>query len=198
VAEATGRRAGRKISCRASTSGQVQHPAASDLGGLRRHGGAGPHDRAEALALKPDASSSPTARATPQVPYAAETTRNLMGKCDLRHLPRQPDHRPRARRHDRKLKFGHHGANQPVKDLHTNKVEITSQNHNFVVDLESLKHSSTPARSRSPPEPERPDRRGIRHKELRSSASSTTRRRARPHDAGYLFKRFVEMMERNG
>jgi len=41
----------------------------------------------------------------------------------------------------RKLKFGHHGGNQPVKDLATGKVEITSQNHNFVVDLESLKAS---------------------------------------------------------
>ncbi len=37
-----------------------------------------------------------------------------------------------------KLKFGHHGGNQPVKDLATGKVEITSQNHNFAVDAASL------------------------------------------------------------
>jgi carbamoyl-phosphate synthase small subunit len=37
-----------------------------------------------------------------------------------------------------KLKFGHHGSNQPVKDLATGKVEITSQNHNFAVDAASL------------------------------------------------------------
>ncbi len=37
-----------------------------------------------------------------------------------------------------KLKFGHHGGNQPVKDLTTGKVEITAQNHGFVVDLDSL------------------------------------------------------------
>ena len=37
-----------------------------------------------------------------------------------------------------KLKFGHRGANQPVKNLLTGKVEITSQNHGFVVDIESL------------------------------------------------------------
>jgi carbamoyl-phosphate synthase small subunit len=37
-----------------------------------------------------------------------------------------------------KLKFGHHGCNQPVKDLATGKVEITSQNHNFSVDPGSL------------------------------------------------------------
>ena len=37
-----------------------------------------------------------------------------------------------------KLKFGHRGGNQPVKDLQTGKVEITSQNHGFAVDPESL------------------------------------------------------------
>ena len=37
-----------------------------------------------------------------------------------------------------KLKFGHRGMNQPVKDLATGKVEITTQNHGFCVDLESL------------------------------------------------------------
>jgi carbamoyl-phosphate synthase small subunit len=37
-----------------------------------------------------------------------------------------------------KLKFGHRGANQPVKDLETGKVEITSQNHGFAVDPKSL------------------------------------------------------------
>lgn len=37
-----------------------------------------------------------------------------------------------------KLKFGHHGGNHPVKDLLTNKVEITSQNHNYCVDIKSL------------------------------------------------------------
>ncbi len=38
-----------------------------------------------------------------------------------------------------KLKFGHHGGNQPVKDLTTGKVEITSQNHGFAVDMDSFK-----------------------------------------------------------
>ncbi len=37
-----------------------------------------------------------------------------------------------------KLKFGHHGGNHPVKDLSTGRVEITSQNHNYCVDIESL------------------------------------------------------------
>ena len=37
-----------------------------------------------------------------------------------------------------KMHLGHHGANHPIKDLTTNKVEITSQNHGFVVDKDSL------------------------------------------------------------
>ena len=38
-----------------------------------------------------------------------------------------------------KLKFGHHGANHPVKHLETGKIEITSQNHGFCIDIDSLK-----------------------------------------------------------
>jgi carbamoyl-phosphate synthase small subunit len=37
-----------------------------------------------------------------------------------------------------KLPFGHHGGNHPVKDLTTNRIEITSQNHNFAVDADSF------------------------------------------------------------
>ncbi len=37
-----------------------------------------------------------------------------------------------------KLKFGHHGCNQPVKDLDTGKIEISSQNHNYAVDPDTL------------------------------------------------------------
>ena len=40
-----------------------------------------------------------------------------------------------------KLKFGHRGGNHPVKDLITGKIEMTSQNHSYAVDLESLKHT---------------------------------------------------------
>ena len=42
-----------------------------------------------------------------------------------------------------KLKFGHHGGNHPVKDLSTGRVEITSQNHNYCVDIESVKGQIT-------------------------------------------------------
>ena len=65
------------------------------------------------------------------------TCRQLVdaGRADVRHLPRPPD--AGARRSAAttfKLKFGHRGANHPVKDLASGKVEITSQNHGFAVD----------------------------------------------------------------
>ena len=46
-----------------------------------------------------------------------------------------------------KLKFGHHGANHPVMDLTTGKVEITSQNHGFAVDVDSLRGRRRAART---------------------------------------------------
>ena len=54
------------------------------------------------------------------------------------HLSRAPDPRAGPGRRTYKLKFGHHGANHPVQDLSTKKVDITSQNHSFAVDPESL------------------------------------------------------------
>ena len=72
-----------------------------------------------------------------------------------------------------KLKFGHHGANHPVMDLGTRKVEITSQNHGFAVDVDSLEgQGGADAR-----QPERQDRRGHAPRQrCRCSACSTTPR----------------------
>ena len=59
--------------------------------------------------------------------------------ADLRHLPRPPDARHRASAaRTMKMHQGHHGANHPVKDLTTGKVEITSMNHGFAVDRARL------------------------------------------------------------
>ena len=92
-----------------------------------------------------------------------------------------------------KLKFGHHGGNQPVKDLTTGKVEITAQNHGFAVDAESLD-----------------GRAEVTHLNLNDktveglvvkgqptfSVQYHPEASPGPHDARYLFRRFVEMMER--
>jgi carbamoyl-phosphate synthase small subunit len=94
-----------------------------------------------------------------------------------------------------KLKFGHRGANQPVKDLLSGRVEITSQNHGFAVDLESI------------PDPEVElthfnlndgTLEGLRHPKLRAfSVQYHPEASPGPHDADYLFEQFLEMVEKD-
>ena len=93
-----------------------------------------------------------------------------------------------------KLKFGHRGANQPVKDLTTGKVEITSQNHGFCVDMDSLNsdeveltHVNLNDNSVE----------GMRHKKWPVfSVQHHPEHAPGPHDSIYLFDRFVDMMEK--
>jgi carbamoyl-phosphate synthase small subunit len=91
-----------------------------------------------------------------------------------------------------KMKFGHHGANHPVKDLDTGRVSITSQNHGFAVDPDSLPVTLRPT-----------------HVSLFDGTLQGLARTDRPafcfqghpeaspgpHDIGYLFDRFVALME---
>ena len=91
-----------------------------------------------------------------------------------------------------KMKFGHHGANHPVKDLDTGKVVITSQNHGFAVDPATLPPTLRPT-----------------HVSLFDGSLQGLARTDRPafcfqghpeaspgpHDVGYLFDRFVKLME---
>ncbi len=93
-----------------------------------------------ALALAPDAfflSNGPGDPAA--VPQAADTVRALLGQRPIFGICL--GHQILALAlgaKTYKLKFGHRGANQPVKDLKTGRVEITTQNHGFCVDLETL------------------------------------------------------------
>ncbi|MDE2511673.1 MAG: glutamine-hydrolyzing carbamoyl-phosphate synthase small subunit [Elusimicrobia bacterium] len=93
-----------------------------------------------------------------------------------------------------KLKFGHHGSNQPVKDLETGKIEITSQNHGFCVDLESLpKDIRTTHVNLNDGTSE-----GMAHSTLPVfSVQHHPEASAGPHDSRYLFERFrLKMTQR--
>jgi carbamoyl-phosphate synthase small subunit len=93
-----------------------------------------------------------------------------------------------------KLKFGHRGANQPVKDLATGKVEITCQNHGFCVDIESL---SDPQIELSHVNLNDQTLEGLVHKKIPLfSVQYHPEASPGPHDASYLFDRFVELMRK--
>ncbi|MGD8982679.1 MAG: glutamine-hydrolyzing carbamoyl-phosphate synthase small subunit, partial [Desulfobacteraceae bacterium] len=93
-----------------------------------------------------------------------------------------------------KLKFGHRGANQPVKDLSTGKVEITSQNHGFCVDMESL---NDPDVELSHINLNDNTLEGLVHKKIPLfSVQYHPEASPGPHDATYLFDRFMEMMSK--
>jgi carbamoyl-phosphate synthase small subunit len=92
-----------------------------------------------------------------------------------------------------KLKFGHRGLNQPVKDLTTGRIEVTTQNHGFCVDLESLKGKATMSHVHLNDGTSE----GIEHPETGAfSVQYHPEASAGPHDARYLFARFVERMDK--
>jgi carbamoyl-phosphate synthase small subunit len=93
-----------------------------------------------------------------------------------------------------KMKFGHHGANHPVQDVDTGRVMITSQNHGFTIDSDSL-----------------PENARVTHKSLFDGSLQGFERRDKPafcfqghpeaspgpHDVDYLFDRFVTMVDQH-
>ena len=94
-----------------------------------------------------------------------------------------------------KMHLGHRGSNQPVKDIETGKVEITSQNHGFVVDRDSLPDGVTETHTSlfdGSLEGIRVDGKPIFSVQYHPEASPG------PQDSHYLFERFVKMMEEAG
>ena len=93
-----------------------------------------------------------------------------------------------------KLPFGNHGSNLPVMDMSTRKVEITSQNHGFAVDLDSLGDAACLGHVNLNDQTVE----GINHCSLPIfSVQHHPEASPGPHDSQYLFGRFVEMMEKH-
>ncbi len=91
-----------------------------------------------------------------------------------------------------KLKFGHRGGNQPVKDLTTGKVEISSQNHGFCVDMKSLNEEEVELTHINLNDN---SCEGMRHKKYPAfSVQYHPEHAPGPHDSLYLFDRFINMM----
>ena len=92
-----------------------------------------------------------------------------------------------------KLKFGHRGGNQPVKNLRTGTVEITAQNHGFAVDPDSLKESSVEFTHVNLNDQ---TLEGLRHRSIPAfSVQYHPEASPGPHDANYLFEDFARMMD---
>jgi len=91
-----------------------------------------------------------------------------------------------------KLKFGHRGLNQPVKDLATGRIEVTTQNHGFCVDLASLAGKCELTHVHLNDD----TCEGISHPETGAfSVQYHPEASAGPHDARYLFRRFIDRIE---
>jgi carbamoyl-phosphate synthase small subunit len=91
-----------------------------------------------------------------------------------------------------KLKFGHRGANHPVKNLRTKKIEITSQNHGFCVDLESLKDKDVELTHINLNDQ---TLEGFRCKSIPAfCVQYHPEASPGPHDSNYLFQSFIDLM----
>ncbi len=151
----------------------------------------------EVLSQKPDGVFLSNGPGDPApVNYAIETVKNLLGKVPIFGICLGHQILSLALGGKTyKLKFGHRGANQPVKNLRTSKIEITSQNHGFCVDMDSLKkrgieltHVNLNDNTVE----------GIRCKELGAfSVQYHPEASPGPHDSAYLFAEFIKLMAGN-
>ncbi len=127
------------------------------------------------------------------LPYIVETVRQLLGRepifgiCLGHQILGQA-----AGGRTEKLKFGHHGINQPVKNCRSGRIEITSQNHGFVV----LPETVTRARETILGNLNDNTSEGIRYPAFAAfSVQHHPEAAPGPHDAGYLFDEFIRLMD---
>jgi carbamoyl-phosphate synthase small subunit len=147
----------------------------------------------EVLALKPDGVFLSNGPGDPEpLTYAIDTIRGVLGKTPVFGICLGHQLLSLAcGAKTFKLKFGHRGANQPVQNLATGKVEITSQNHGFAVAEDSLPatlavtHLNLNDRTIE----------GVRHKEFPAfSVQYHPEASAGPHDSSYLFEEFGNLI----
>lgn len=126
------------------------------------------------------------------ITYGVETAKKLIGKKPLFGICMGHQILGLALGTDvYKLKFGHHGGNHPVMDIATGKVEITSQNHNYCVDIKSLGGQVELTHKNLYDGTEE----GMIHKELPIfSVQYHPEASPGPEDAQYIFRRFREMI----
>jgi carbamoyl-phosphate synthase small subunit len=149
---------------------------------------------AEVLAMEPDGvflSNGPGDPAA--LAYAVETVRGLLGKRPIFGICLGHQLLARALGGSTyKLKFGHRGVNQPVVDLTTGRVEITTQNHGFAVDLHSLAGKAETTHLHLNDRTSE----GLSVPALGAfSVQYHPEAAAGPHDSLYLFERFTAMMD---
>jgi carbamoyl-phosphate synthase small subunit len=145
------------------------------------------------------------------VPYAVDTVKQLLGWKPL--LGICLGHQILGLSlglHTHKLTFGHHGANHPVMDLRTRKIEITSQNHNFAVGLPHKEDGCTTLTSQQ--FDSFVGRMEITHRSVNDgccegmaglespilSLQYHPEASPGPHDSSYVFRQFLEMMKGRG
>lgn len=151
----------------------------------------------EVLSRKPDGIFLSNGPGDPApISYAIETVKNLLGKLPIFGICL--GHQILALAlggRTYKLKFGHRGANHPVKNMMTGAIEITTQNHGFCVDIDSLKDKDIELTHIN-----------LNDNTLEGIGSRTLSAFAvqyhpeaspGPHDSNYLFRTFIELMDQH-
>ncbi len=149
----------------------------------------------DALALKPDGVFLSNGPGDPEpATYAIETIRSLLGRVPVFGICLGHQLCGLALGGKTfKLRFGHHGSNHPVKNLLTEQVEITAQNHGFCVDPDSLPSSDVEITHVNLNDH---TNEGLRHRSLPLfSVQYHPEASPGPHDSHYLFRQFTDTMK---
>ncbi|MHC5061476.1 MAG: glutamine-hydrolyzing carbamoyl-phosphate synthase small subunit [Planctomycetota bacterium] len=150
----------------------------------------------DVLAQKPDGVFLSNGPGDPDpVDYAVESIRDLLGKVPIFGICLGQQLLALALGAKRfKLKFGHRGANHPVKNLKTGMIEISSQNHGFCIDVDSLKDKDVEVTHMNLNDN---TLEGFRCKKIPAfSVQYHPEASPGPHDSNYLFENFTKLMDK--